>query len=120
MLYFAKGNRARFKTLTGGGDMTRTFLTLMVFFGAAAANADVLLIEEVRQAESMAVPENGSSMAEVETRFGSPESKDGPVGDPPITQWVYDRWSVYFEYDKVLFTVLHKGEVINTAPAQTD
>jgi hypothetical protein len=42
------------------------------------------------------------------------------VGDPPITQWVYDRWSVYFEYDKVLFTVLHKGEVINTAPAQTD
>ncbi len=102
--------------------MTRMVLTLMVFFsgflGAAAAGADVLLIEEVRYAERLPVPENGTSMTEVEARFGSPGSKDGPVGDPPISQWVYDRWSVYFEYDKVLFTVLHKGEVIKPAPAQ--
>jgi len=42
------------------------------------------------------------------------------VGDPPITQWVYDRWSVYFEYDKVLFTVLHKGEVIAAKPAASE
>lgn len=97
--------------------MTRMFLTLATVICAmwvpGQARADVLLIEEVRQAENMAVPENGLSMAEVESRFGAPASKDGPVGDPPITQWKYDRWSVYFEYDKVLFTVLHKGEVIN-------
>ncbi|HKX55406.1 MAG TPA: hypothetical protein VJN01_04870 [Xanthomonadales bacterium] len=96
--------------------MTRTVLTLVVTFvamtAATFAVADVLLIEEVRQAENMSVPENGTSMAEVESRFGAPASKDGPVGDPPITQWVYDTWSVYFEYDKVLFTVLHKGAVI--------
>ncbi len=99
--------------------MTRTVLTLAITIAAmglaTAARADVLLIEEVRQAENMAVPENGLSMAEVEARFGAPESRDGPVGDPPITQWVYDRWSVYFEYDKVLFTVLHKGEVIGAS-----
>jgi len=91
-----------------------------IAFWASTASADVLLIEEVRQADNMAVPANGLSMAEVEAQFGSPGSKQGPVGDPPITQWVYDRWSVYFEFDKVLFTVLHKGEVINTAPAKVD
>lgn len=97
--------------------MTRTVLTLLttlaVLMVPSFAGADVLLIEEVRQAETMSVPENGTSMAEVESRFGAPVSKDGPVGDPPITQWAYDSWSVYFEYDKVLFTVLHKGAVIN-------
>lgn len=104
--------------------MTRMVLTLVLLSGSAIwasmASADVLLIEEVRHAQAMAVPENGASMAEVEARFGSPGSKQGPVGDPPITQWVYERWSVYFEYDKVLFTVLHKGEVIKTDPATTD
>lgn len=104
--------------------MTRMVLTLVLLSGSAfwasMASADVLLIEEVRHAQAMAVPENGTSMAEVEARFGSPGSKQGPVGDPPITQWVYERWSVYFEYDKVLFTVLHKGEVIKTDPATTD
>jgi hypothetical protein len=97
---------------------TGTFLILMALVATTPAAADVLLIEEVRQAETMTVPENGTSMADVEARFGAPASKDGPVGDPPITQWVYDRWSVYFEYDKVLFTVLHKGEVIKPAPEQ--
>jgi hypothetical protein len=38
------------------------------------------------------------------------------VGDPPITRWDYDGWSVYFEYDLVLFTVLHKGAVLDKQP----
>lgn len=104
--------------------MTRMVLTLVLLSSAALwanmASADVLLIEEVRQADTMSVPANGMSMVEVEAQFGSPGNKQGPVGDPPITQWAYDRWSVYFEYDKVLFTVLHKGEVINTTPAKTE
>jgi hypothetical protein len=104
--------------------MTRIVLTLVMLFQlgvwASMARADVLLIEEVRQADNMAVPVNGMGMAEVESRFGSPGSKQGPVGDPPITEWRYDSWSVYFEYDKVLFTVLHKGAVINTQSATAE
>jgi len=92
--------------------MTRTVLTLILLLMVPVAQADVLLIEEVRQAENMAVPVNGQTMAEVEAQFGTPSLKNNPVGDPPITQWVYDRWSVYFEYDRVLFTVLKKGEVV--------
>jgi hypothetical protein len=75
--------------------------------------ADVLLIEEVRQSGRMDLPENGLSKADVEAKFGEPASRHAPVGDPPITRWDYTGWSVYFEYDTVLFTVLDKGHVID-------
>jgi hypothetical protein len=52
-------------------------------------------------------------MSEVESRFGAPSQKHAAVGEPPITRWTYERWSVYFEYDRVLYTVLHEGEVID-------
>jgi len=87
-----------------------------VFLGPLAAGglaADVLLIEEVRQAERMELPSNGMKQSEVRDRFGSPVKTDAPVGDPPITRWDYDGYSVYFEYDLVLFTVLHKGQVLD-------
>ena len=97
--------------------MTRMVLTLMLALFAGLApfgllSADVLLIEEVRQSDRMDVPVNGQTRNEVESRFGSPVKRHAAVGDPPITQWEYARWSVYFEYDRVLFTVLKKGEVI--------
>jgi len=98
--------------------MTRMVLTLMLAFIAGLApfgllTADVLLIEEVRQAERMDLPENGQSMDDVRARFGDPASKNAAVGDPPITRWDYERFSVYYEYGLVLFTVLHKGAVID-------
>jgi hypothetical protein len=92
--------------------MTRIVLTLILTLMAPFVAADVLLIEQVRQVGRMNVPVNGQTMAEVEAAFGAPQSKNSPVGDPPITSWKYARWSVYFEYDRVLFTVLDKGEVI--------
>lgn len=102
--------------------MTRMVLALMipavsaVFLGPLATGtlaADVLLIEEVRQAERMELPVNGMKQSEVRDRFGAPVNTDAPVGDPPITRWDYDGYSVYFEYDLVLFTVLHKGQVLD-------
>lgn len=98
--------------------MTRMVLTLMLAFIAGLApfgllTADVLLIEEVRQAERMDLPENGQSMDDVRARFGDPATRNAAVGDPPITRWDYDRFSVYYEYGLVLFTVLHKGAVID-------
>jgi hypothetical protein len=92
------------------------FLTLIVLLfatlGSLSAWADVLLIEQVRQAGQMTLPVNGQTMTEVEANFGAALSKSVPVGDPPITSWTYEHWTVYFEYDRVLFTVLNKGEVI--------
>ena len=107
--------------------MTRIVLALMMaaLLGAVAAfsparslQADVLLIEEVRQADRMALPTNGLKQAEVRSRFGEPATTHAPVGDPPITRWDYDGWSVYFEYDRVLFTVLQKGAVLDKKGSQ--
>jgi hypothetical protein len=93
-------------------------LTLMLVFATGLAQigiaqADVLLIEEVRQSGRMDLPVNGISKDEVRARFGDPVDKIAAIGDPPITRWNYAGWSVYFEYDLVLFTVLHKGAVID-------
>lgn len=102
--------------------MTRMVLAPVLAAALAAAfflapcrslSADVLLIEEVRQSERMELPQNGRSQADVRARFGQPVTTYPAVGDPPITRWDYDGWSVYFEYDLVLFTVLHKGQVID-------
>jgi hypothetical protein len=92
--------------------MTRIVLAFMLTFAFQAAVADVLLIEEVRQADRMELPKNGQSKADVEAKFGKPAQMLPAVGDPPISSWKYDKYSVYFEYDLVLFTVLHPGIVI--------
>ena len=98
--------------------MTRLVLALVVslfawFAQPLVLSADVLLIEEVRQAERIDLPVNGLTTADVRARYGDPVATHPAVGDPPITRWDYDRWSVYFEYDVVLFTVLQKGAVID-------
>ena len=83
------------------------------------APADVLLIEAIAKepANSPAGvlrPRTGQSMAEVEARFGAPEQRLAPVGTPgsthrpPITRWVYPAFTVYFENDKVIESVLKR------------
>ena len=54
-------------------------------------------------------PASGMSTAVVEEKFGAPENIKGPVGEPPITIWKYKGFTVYFEYDLVIHTVLHKA-----------
>ncbi|HEY5791408.1 MAG TPA: hypothetical protein VIX81_12330 [Gammaproteobacteria bacterium] len=55
---------------------------------------------------SMAVPGNGLTMDQVVAQFGEPQQKSSPVGDPPITRWAYEGYTVYFEHDKVLHSVI--------------
>lgn len=59
--------------------------------------------------KDMQRPINGMAKTAVEARYGAPEMIKGPVGDPPITIWKYGNYSVYFEYDRVIHTVLHKS-----------
>jgi hypothetical protein len=92
--------------------MTRIVLAIMLAFTIQPITADVLLIDEVRQSERMQLPVNGESKADISTKFGSPAKKIAAVGDPPISRWDYAEYSVYFEHDLVLFTVLHSGAVI--------
>ena len=91
-------------------------VALMVSAGSVAA--DVLLIEEVRERMQRNLPANGLTKAQVEQRFGTPNERRASVGDPPITRWVYQDYSVYFERDLVIESVLHHGAVLAASEPQ--
>ncbi|TDT39442.1 hypothetical protein DES49_2367 [Halospina denitrificans] len=55
---------------------------------------------------NLRTPRRGEAMDSVERRFGAPESVRGPVGEPPITRWEYQRFEVVFESDRVIHTVI--------------
>jgi hypothetical protein len=92
--------------------MTRIVFIAFLLLTTGASFADVLILDEVRQVEKMDLPENGQTKSAIESKFGAPESRAPAVGDPPISRWDYGNYSVYFEYDRVLFSVLHPGNVI--------
>jgi hypothetical protein len=81
----------------------------------APATADILLIEKVRERMQRDLPTNGLSMADVERRYGTPNLRSAPVGEPPITRWTYDDYSVYFEFELVIESVLHHEAVVREA-----
>ena len=43
--------------------------------------------------------------ASVLDEFGEPDNRFGPVGEPPITEWVYGSFRVYFEDQTVLHSI---------------
>jgi len=51
-------------------------------------------------------PGRGATMAQVEARFGTPVRKHAAVGDPPITRWDYPGFSVFFEHNLALHSVI--------------
>lgn len=87
-------------------------LTLILTGGTGLAQerseqGDVLLIEKIERARGMNVPRQGMRMNQVEASFGEPLVRSAPVGEPPITRWRYDGFTVYFERDRVLHAVVH-------------
>ncbi len=52
-------------------------------------------------------PHTGLSMDQVTAKFGAPDQQLPAVGTPPITRWVYGSFTVYFEGDRVIHSVLN-------------
>ena len=91
-------------------DSIRSLL-LFLALGVAAigpASADVLLMEGIQSAPVIQTPRNGASMAQVRQQYGAPLEEQPAVGEPPITRWEYDGYSVFFEHDLVLHSVVHR------------
>ena len=72
----------------------------------ASAAADTLLIDSAQSGASTMRPAHGVSMDQVVQRFGEPQQRLGPVGEPPISHWVYPDFIVYFEHDRVIHAVV--------------
>lgn len=76
---------------------------------AETIRAETLAVPEPEQETfSVTLPGRGMSMVQVEERFGSPLERHEAVGTPPITTWVYDKFTVYFEDRYVIHAVFHK------------
>ena len=86
----------------------KKLILIMVLFMAPISllQAEVISIIDVDSANmQVEKPKSGLTMAQVKQQFGQPEQESGPVGQPPITTWVYPDFSVYFEYDRVIYAV---------------
>jgi hypothetical protein len=60
-----------------------------------------------KSAKAASTPRRGTDMSQVEQRWGAPQSRLAAVGEPPITRWIYGNFTVYFEHNLVIHSVLH-------------
>ena len=56
---------------------------------------------------SIQLPGRGMSMEMVQNRFGEAKEKYSAVGEPPITKWTYNNFTVYFESEFVIHAVVN-------------
>ena len=78
---------------------------------ASVAFAETVVVNDqvtVKQS-SLDGPKRGITMSQVEAHFGAPVTKHATVGEPPITRWDYTGFSVFFERDRVIDTVVTGG-----------
>ena len=87
----------------------RILTVFALFFGAfGISSADTLDMEGVAPDASSGRPTRGMTAASVESKFGVPQAKVAPVGDPPISRWEYQDFVVFFEYDRVIHAVVKR------------
>jgi hypothetical protein len=53
-------------------------------------------------------PHRGMNMDQVKAKFGAANEEKDAVGDPPISRWVYNDFTVYYEHQHVIHAVGHK------------
>lgn len=87
---------------------------LLATSGMAAAEGDVVQMPpaEPAMAEThpiqVEMPVRGMTKNEVEAKFGAPSEKIPAVGEPPISRWVYPDYTVYFEKQYVIHSVINR------------
>lgn len=82
------------------------FLVIASLLVAPALQADTLIIPgHVATDQQQVMPRRGSDMNAVIAKFGQPDERYGPIGEPPITEWVYGNFRVYFEHNLVLHSI---------------
>ena len=83
-----------------------SLLTLLLI-NSGPVFAEVLLVDSIQSAPQMQTPKNGLTMSQIRQQFGSPNTELPAVGEPPISRWEYEGYSVFFENDLALYSVIH-------------
>ena len=87
---------------------TQFCLAAVALLVATATQADTVAIPVGQQTmqSTISVPRSGMSKTSVERQYGAPVNRQAAVGYPPISSWSYNGFTVYFEYDRVIHTVV--------------
>lgn len=92
---------------------TRLLIGLLPLLAVAATPAESLDMpapEGAAEQKSLDLPAKGMSMKEVRRRYGAAQEVRPPVGEPPITRWVYEGYTVYFEHRHAIHAVPHPND----------
>ena len=80
------------------------YVCLLVAWSSNTAMAESHLafieLEKLRE-----LPARGQSQTTVRKRYGEPLESRSAIGRPPISSWLYEDFTVYFEIDRVITTV---------------
>jgi hypothetical protein len=92
---------------------------LALALAVAVAAALVMLYSGAVRSETIAIgdalsvrpsdlprPSRGMTMTAVEAKFGAPQQRQAAVGEPPISRWDYQGFTVFFERDRVIHAVV--------------
>ncbi|MBV8495709.1 MAG: hypothetical protein JO361_02890 [Gammaproteobacteria bacterium] len=92
--------------------MQTRILTALLCLATTGALAETIVVNDQVQVRESQIdrPRRGSTMGEVEKRFGAPVARHPAVGgapkQPPITRWDYNGFAVFFEHDRVIDSVV--------------
>jgi len=86
--------------------MKTRLLALCLLLAMPLAFAEVLAVDTAAPSDAVQTPHRGASQASVASRYGEPRQRVAAVGQPPISRWVYDSFTVYFEGDHVIHAVV--------------
>ena len=77
----------------------------LFIFSTPAISDQILIPGHYPSNSNIELPKRGQTMDTVRYQFGNPQVEKLPVGNPPITQWKYDNFSVFFEGKHVIHAV---------------
>jgi len=93
--------------------LKRTALIFTLCLTSLGCFADTLLIDVINKEPTnnkagLLRPTKGQPMTQVKALFGAPVKTYPAIGKPPITRWSYPKFSVYFEHQHVIHSVVNK------------
>jgi hypothetical protein len=90
--------------------MRRLLMAAAIYCCAAGhiTHAQGIKIPVGQQPDTAAtLPQRGATQTALETQRGHPLHKTAAVGNPPISRWDYAGYSVYFERDTVIHSIVN-------------
>lgn len=88
--------------------ITGSLILFSLYLIAPFTTAETITLplgEQTKKA-AMALPERSMNKQDVRRDFGDPQEITDAVGEPPISQWIYADYVVYFENNWVLYSVV--------------